>query len=177
MTNVWHDVSPGEKVPDEFRVIIEITKGSRNKYELDKKSGLIILDRVLYSPFHYPFDYGFIPQTLWEDGDPVDVMLLVHEPTIPGCIVEARPIGLLVMTDSGESDEKVLAVPVNDPRFNHVKDVDDIGSHLKKEIAHFFEHYKDLQGKKVDVKGWKSRAEALTVIKKGLKKYQDELVK
>lgn len=172
MASVYESLGPGDKVPEQFNTVIEITKGSRNKFEVDKKTGLIMLDRVLYSPFHYPFDYGFIPMTLWDDGDPVDVMLLVHEPTIPGCVVEARPIGAMYMVDSGENDEKILAVPVKDPRFNHFKDISDMGEHLKKEIQHFFEHYKDLQGKKVEVKKWVGKEDALKIIKKGLELYK-----
>ena len=172
--NIWHDISPGKNVPSTFNVIIEITKGSRNKFELDKETGLIKLDRVLFSPFYYPFDYGFVPQTYWEDGDPLDVMVLVHEPTIPGCLVEVRPVGMMEMIDGGESDTKILAVPVGDPRFDHIKDVTDNGQHILKEIQHLFERYKDLQGKTVEVKGWKSKKEAEKCILEGVKLYKEK---
>ncbi len=177
MVNVWKDLSAGKKVPEEFTAVIETPMGSRNKYELEKESGAIMLDRVLYSPFHYPFDYGFIPQSYWDDGDPLDVALIVHDATIPGCIVNARPIGVMYMIDSGDNDEKIIAVPVNDPRFSHFKDIDDVGEHFKKEVAHFFEHYKDLQGKKVEVKKWGNKAEAMKLITRGLKLYQDKFNK
>lgn len=177
MVNILHDINPGEKMPEEFITVVETTKGSRNKYEIDKETGLIALDRVLYSPFHYPFDYGFIPQTHWDDGDAVDVLLVVQDSTFPGCMVPSRPIGVMYMVDSGENDEKIVAVPVKDPRMAHIKSLDDLGEHFQKEVAHFFEHYKDLQGKKVTVKGWGSKAEAVKVIKKGMQMYKDKYKK
>ncbi len=175
--NIWKDVNPGKDAPKIINVIIEIPKGSRNKYELDKDSGLIKLDRVLYSPFHFVFDYGFVPQSYWEDDDPLDVMVLVNEPTVPGCLVTARPIGVMEMIDGGDKDHKILAVPVKDPRFDHIKDLKDVGEHMLKEISHFFEHYKDLQNKKVEVKGWQGKEEAEKVILKSIKMYKDKFSK
>ena len=153
-------------------MIIEIPMLSRVKYELDKETGLIKYDRVLYSPMHYPANYGFVPQTLWDDGDPLDVLVLGHEPLIPGCMVEARPIGVLDMVDGGEGDAKVLAVPTKDPRWKNTKDIKDIAPHLLDEIKHFFKVYKDLQGKKVDVGAWRNSKEAERDVKKSVELYQ-----
>jgi inorganic pyrophosphatase len=175
--NAWHDVNPGKNIPNEFTVYIEVPAGSRNKYELDKETGLIKLDRVLYSPVHYPGDYGFIPQTYWEDGDPVDVIVLSHHPVVPGCLMDVRPIGVLKMIDSGEEDDKVICVPLEDPKFNEVKSLKNISDHQKKEIIHFFEVYKELQNKKVDVKEMLDRPEALKVVTKGLKLYKETILK
>ena len=177
MVNAWHDVSPGDKLPEEFNAIIETPKGSRNKYELDKESGLIKFDRALYSTFVYPTDYGFVPQSYWEDGDPLDVMVIVADPTVPGCLIKVRPVGVLHMIDSGEADDKIIAVPVKDPRFEHIKDLKDLGEHFQKEVSHFFEHYKDLQGKKVTANKWGSKAEALKTIKKGIQLYKEKFGK
>lgn len=168
----WHDISPGKEAPKKFNVYIEVPSGSRNKYELDKESGLIKLDRVLYSPMHYPGDYGFIPQTYWEDGDPVDVLVLSHHPVISGCLMEVRPIGVLEMVDSGEKDDKVICVPIEDPKFTQVKSMKDIPSHQKKEIIHFFEVYKHLQNKKVVVKGILDKKDAIDVVSKGISMYK-----
>lgn len=141
--NIWHEIEPGTK--ESLNVIIEIPKLSRIKYELDKKTGLIVFDRVLYSPMHYPANYGFVPQTLWDDGDPLDVLVLGHEPLIPGCLVKVRPIGLLPMKDGGADDAKVLGVPEKDPRFDNTNTIDDLEPHFLEEIKHFFEVYKDLR--------------------------------
>lgn len=170
--NLWHDVPRGEK--EELTVIIEIPMGSRVKYELDKETGLIKYDRVLYSPMHYPANYGFVPQTLWDDGDPLDVLVLGQEPLIPGCLVEARPIGVLNMIDGGEGDAKVLAVPCADPRWKSTKDIGDLEPHILEEIKHFFQVYKDLQKKKVEVGDWQGRDEALAVVEKSFKLYKKE---
>ena len=175
--NPWHEISPGEDVPNEIVAFIEVPSGSRNKYELDKTTGLIRLDRVLYSPVHYPGDYGFIPQTYWEDGDPVDVLVLSHHPVISGCLVDARPIGVLKMIDSGEEDDNIICVPVGDPKFAEVMSIKDISSHQVKEIVHFFEVYKHLQGKKVKVTKVLDRKEALAAVKKGIKLYNEKIRK
>jgi len=137
--NLWHDLKSGSK--DKLSVVIEIPKLSRIKYELDKESGLIKVDRVLYSPMHYPANYGFVPKTLWDDGDPLDVLVLSHEPFVPGSLIDARPIGVLDMTDDGEGDAKILAVPSRDPRFNGMKNISDIEPHILEEIQHFFRVY------------------------------------
>mgnify|MGYP001565245908 CR=1 FL=1 len=160
--NLWHDLKPGEK--DKLNVVIEIPKLSRIKYELDKDSGLIKVDRVLYSPMHYPANYGFVPRTLWDDGDPLDVLVLSHESFVPGCLVDARPIGVLDMKDDGEGDAKILSVPARDPRFNSIKDISDIEPHILEEILHFFKVYKDLQKKEVVVEKWQGREKALEAI-------------
>lgn len=130
-----------------INVIIEIQKGSKNKYELDKETGLIMLDRVMHTGQDYPFDYGFVPNTLWHDGDPLDVVMLTTYPLMPGVLVEARPVAIMDMIDSGEGDAKIIAVPVSDPRFKDVKDLKDINPHTLKEIEHFFTSYKALQNK------------------------------
>ncbi|MCY0880512.1 MAG: inorganic diphosphatase [Firmicutes bacterium] len=135
-------------------VIVEIPKGSQNKYEVDHETGRIRLDRVLYSPFHYPTEYGFIEDTLAEDGDPLDVLLLISQPTFPGCIVSARVIGLLEMSDDKGPDNKVLAVADKDPRYDGINDVQDVHPHILKEISHFFMHYKDLENKVSRVGAW-----------------------
>ncbi len=135
-------------------VLIEIPKGSRNKYELDKTTGLLKFDRMLFSAVHYPSDYGFIRDTLAEDGDPLDAMVLVWEPTFPGCLIDAKPIGLFKMWDERGRDEKILAVPLHDPMWNHLESLEDVPPHLLKEIEHFFAIYKELEEKKTGVEGW-----------------------
>jgi inorganic pyrophosphatase len=161
--NLWHDIPHGE--PTELNVIVEIPAESRVKYELDKDTGLIKYDRVLYSPMHYPANYGFVPKTLWDDGDPLDVLVMGHEPLVPGCLVEVRPIGVLDMIDGGDGDAKILAVPTADPRWKGAKDITDIEAHLLDEIRHFFQVYKDLQKKKVEVGDWHGSEEAMKAVK------------
>ncbi len=170
--NLWHDVTLGKHVPEEFNTIIEIPRGSANKYEIDKETGLIALDRVLYTAQVYPVDYGFAPQTLWEDGDALDVMVLTTEPLAPAILVAVRPVGLMKMVDSGEGDDKVIVVPVDDPRFAEVKDLADVNQHQLKTIKHFFETYKQLQNKKVEVTGFEGRDAALAAVKKSIELYQ-----
>jgi inorganic pyrophosphatase len=145
-------------------VLIEIPKGSRNKYELDKATGLLKFDRMLFSAVHYPSDYGFIRDTLAEDDDPLDAMVLVWEPTFPGCLIDAKPIGLFKMWDEKGRDEKILAVPLQDPMWNHLESLADVPPHLLKEIEHFFAIYKELESKKTGVEGWEDRAAAERVI-------------
>jgi inorganic pyrophosphatase len=167
----WHHLSPGRHPPEEVTALVEIPSGSRNKYELDKESGLLRLDRVLYSAVHYPGDYGFIPRTLAEDNDPSDILVLVNEPTFPGCQIDARPIGVLKMTDRGEPDDKILSVPINDPFFGEYFDIADIPQHYLKEVEHFFHIYKDLEGKRVQTVGWGKSDAAMTVIREGIDRY------
>jgi inorganic pyrophosphatase len=167
----WHHLSPGRHPPEEVTALVEIPSGSRNKYELDKESGLLRLDRVLYSAVHYPGDYGFIPRTLAEDHDPCDILVLVNEPTFPGCQIDARPIGVLKMTDRGEPDDKILSVPINDPFFGEYFDIADIPQHYLKEVEHFFHIYKDLEGKRVQTVGWGKSDAAMTVIREGIDRY------
>jgi inorganic pyrophosphatase len=170
--NLWHDIPYGDK--DALNVIIEIPLLSRVKYELDKDTGLIKYDRVLYSPMHYPANYGFVPQTLWDDGDPLDVLVLGAEPLVPGCLVEARPIGVLDMIDGGEGDAKVLAVPVADPRWKNTKDISDLEPHFLEEIKHFFTVYKDLQKKKVEIGEWRNADSAKKDVERSIVQYQKE---
>jgi len=175
MINLWRDLPPGRNPPEEITAVIEIPFGTRNKYELDKNTGLIRLDRVLYSSMHYPGDYGFIPRTLFLDGDPMDVVVLVKEQTFPGCLIETRPLGLLRMTDRGEPDDKVLAVPLRDPYYEEFFDIADIPQHLLKEIEHFFERYKDLEGKRVHINGWEKSDVAMRVIRESIDRFDEHI--
>lgn len=160
------DVKIGPNAPHEFNTVIEIPKGSTNKYEMDPDTGVMMLDRVLYSPLFYPFDYGFIPQTQYLDGDPIDVLVLVSHPTFPGCVVEAKAIGVLEMRDEKGPDEKILCVATKDPRFSFRKSLNDLQDHTKKELIHFFEVYKTLEEKSVEVIGWQDTSLAFEIIEK-----------
>ena len=173
MIHPWRDLPPGKHPPEEVTALIEIPSGSRNKYELDKDSGLMRLDRVLYSAVHYPGDYGFIPRTLHEDGDPCDILVLVNEPTFPGCQIDVRPIGVLMMRDRGEPDDKILAVPSNDPYYGEYFDIADIPQHYLKEVEHFFHIYKDLEGRRVQMVGWEKSEKAMRVIMDSITRYAD----
>ena len=166
-------IEPG-KLPEFVNVIVEIPKGSQNKYEFDKEHCVLKLDRVLFSPMHYPGDYGFIPQTLGEDGDPLDGLVLVSYPTYPLTLIQARPIGVLKMIDKGEPDDKILCVPIDDPRFKDTKDIKDINKHVLAEIAHFFEVYKTLENKKVEIKGWHDAKKAMEIIKECVERYKKQ---
>lgn len=159
-----------ELVVDAF---IEIPTGSQNKYEFDKENGVFRLDRVLFSPMHYPTEYGYLEGTLAEDGDPLDILVLTSFPTFPGCVISSRVIGVLVMSDDKGQDEKLLAVPTEDPRFKDVKSLDDVADHIKKEIAHFFQVYKDLENKETKIDGWKDAAFAANLYDECLKRYQE----
>ena len=152
-------------------VMIEIPKGCRNKYEYDKKRKVIKFDRMLFSAMHYPSDYGFIPKTLAQDGDPLDALVLVWEPTFPGCFIEAKPVGLFKMWDEKGPDEKILCVPILDPLWNHLNSLKDVPPHLLKEIEHFFAVYKDLEEKKTGVEGWEDRESAIRIIKESRQRY------
>jgi len=163
------NVSPGKRAPEVVNAIIEIPKGSKNKYELDKKTGLFKLDRVLNSPFHYATEYGIIPQTLGEDNDPLDILVLIDQPTFPGCLIEVRPIAMLDIIDNGKRDIKILSVPVKDKIFGKMKDLKDCDKNLLNEISLFFKEYKTLQGGKMIVKGWKNSAIAKKEILKAIK--------
>lgn len=159
---------------DSVQVLVEIPKGSRNKYEFDKQTGFIRFDRMLFSPVHYPTDYGLIPDTLAEDGDALDALVLVWEPTFPGCLIHSRPIGLFKMRDEKGVDDKVLCVPVADPHWRHVATLDQVPPHLLEEIEHFFTVYKDLEKKKTGVDGWRDRDAALKVIEASRARYLAE---
>ncbi|HIJ00823.1 MAG: inorganic pyrophosphatase [Candidatus Methanomethylophilaceae archaeon] len=170
----WRDLPAGPDVPHVVYAAIEIPKGGRNKFEYNKEFGTYVLSRVLQSPMHYPGEYGFIPRTYYDDADPLDIIVLMEEKTFTGCIIEARPVGLLLMDDSGEEDDKVLAVPANDHRFDHIRDINDVPDYTKKEIMHFFATYKDLEkDKKVIVKGWRDRKTALDAVEHSIKLYKD----
>lgn len=156
--NLWHDIPAGDA--DAIKVVIEIPKYSKNKYEIDKETGMIALDRVMHSAQDYPFDYGFVPQTYWHDSDALDVILLTTYPLAPGILVTARPVALLKMIDGGDNDDKVIAVPTEDPRWNGTKDKGDINPHTLKEIEHFFSTYKKVQNKEVEVAGIEDAAAA-----------------
>lgn len=170
--NILHDIEPG--TPEEVNVIIEIPKGSKNKYEIDKKTGLISLDRVLHTAQDFPFDYGFIPQTLWHDGDPLDVVLLTTYPLFPGILVKARPVAVMGMLDSQEMDDKIIAVPADDPRWNDVKDLNDLNTHTLKEIEHFYSTYKKIQKKEVIVKDFGDKNKAKSVFEQGVEMYKKD---
>jgi len=172
--NPWHDLPAGIHPPDQVTAVVEIPSGSRNKYELDKQSGLIRLDRVLYSSMHYPGDYGFIPRTLHEDNDPLDVLVRINEPTFPGCQIDCRPLGVLKMLDRGEPDDKILAVPSNDPYYHEIFDIADLSQHYLKEVEHFFHIYKDLEGRRVEIVGWEKSEVAVEVIRESIARYQQK---
>ena len=173
MINPWHDLPAGINPPEQVTALIEIPSGSRNKYELDKRSGLIRLDRVLYSSMHYPGDYGFIPRTLHEDGDPLDILVRINEPTFPGCQIDCRPLGVLKMLDRGEPDDKILAVPCHDPYYHDYFDIADLSQHYLKEVEHFFHIYKDLEGRRVEILGWEKSEVAARVISESITRYQE----
>ncbi|MBS1266195.1 MAG: Inorganic pyrophosphatase [Candidatus Woesearchaeota archaeon] len=174
--NAWHDISPG-KVPDKFNVLVETPKGSKNKYELDKKTGLLKLDRTLYSPVYYPGDYGFIPQTWWYDNDPLDVVVISSHPVYPLTLVIARPIGLIKMIDNEQKDFKIMAVPIGDPNFKDIKKLSDLPEHKIKEIEHFFNIYKELQEIKCEVVKFKGRKSAKKIINTSIQLYKEKFKK
>lgn len=175
--DLWRDIETGPKVPSVINVIVEIPKGSQNKYEYDKKRGIMKLDRVLFSPFFYPGEYGIIPQTFAEDGDPMDALVLLTNHTYPGVLIEARPIGMLRMRDGGEMDNKILCVAKDDIRYENLKDISDLDKHYLNEIGHFFEVYKHLEGKKTEILGWKNAASAKKEVLAGIKLYQKKFKK
>lgn len=172
MVNVWHDVDSGEEFPKIVNAVVEIPKDSKIKYELDKKTGLIKLDRFMYSAVHYPGDYGFIPQTYWEDNDPLDIIILTGIPVYPGTLVTARVVGVMHMNDSGESDDKIIAVYDQDPRYHEINDIKDLSKHILEELKHFFETYKQLQKKEVKVLQIKDKKTAYEVLKRGKELYK-----
>ena len=170
-TNYLH-LPIGDAVPEEINVVVEIPQGSRNKYEYDKTLNVFRLDRALHSPIYYPGDYGFVPQTLAEDDDPLDVLILVIQPTFPGCLVVARPIGILKMIDDGKPDDKVLAVPVGEPAYHDVYTQSQIFPHQLRTISHFFETYKLLEGKQTSTHGWQDAAAARRSITESVERFK-----
>ncbi len=177
--NLWHDIPLGEDAPEEINAIIETPKGSGNKYEIDKETGLIKLDRANYSAATFPVEYGFAPQTLWEDGDALDIIVLATFPIPTGILVKVRPVAVMEMIDTGESDYKIISVPVDDKRWEDVRDLEDVNKHTLKEIQHFFETYKALKGKTavVEIKGFKGKNEAMEAVKKSVALYAEKFPK
>lgn len=177
--NLWHEVSLGKNAPEIFNAIIEIPKGSYNKYEIDKETGLIALDRANYTAAPYPFDYGFVPQTYWEDNDPLDVIVLTTFPLNPGILVPVRPVAVFDMIDDGDSDMKIIAVPAGDKRWDDIKDLEDLNKHSLKEFEHFFQTYKALKGKPapVETRGYKGKKEAIKIIEKSIELYKAKFSK
>ena len=177
MSNIWHDISPKRITPKDFICVIEISKGSKKKYELDKETGLIILDRILYTSTHYPANYGFIPRTLGDDGDPLDVLLICAEPIEPMSLVRAYPIGVISMIDNGKNDEKIIAIPFNDPNYNQFTDISDLPYHIFEERRHFFTVYKNLENKETAVNEISDREEAAKIINAAIDSYIDNFCK
>ncbi len=174
MLHPWHDVTPGEGLPSEFNVIIEIPFGSSVKYELDKESGLIKLDRILYSAVYYPANYGFIPQTLAEDDDPLDVLVLCQEAVTPLTLIHARAIGLMTMLDAGKKDHKIVAIATQDPEFNSYKEAGEMPPHRLTMLRRFFQDYKQLEGKAVEVDEIDPAADAYPIIEDALARYSKQ---
>jgi inorganic pyrophosphatase len=175
--NPWHDFPVGAHPPEVVTAVVEIPRGSRNKYELDKASGQFRLDRVLFSAVHYPGDYGFIPRTLHEDNDPLDIIVSINEPTFPGCQIDCRPLGVLKMLDRGEPDDKIIAVPSNDPFYHEYFDIADLSQHYLKEVEHFFHIYKDLEGRRVEIVGWEKSEVAMKVIQESIVRYEEKYLR
>ncbi|MCC8078998.1 MAG: inorganic diphosphatase [Oscillospiraceae bacterium] len=171
MSNIWHDIDPRRITPEDFIAVVEIPRGSKKKYELDKETGLIILDRVLYTSTHYPANYGFIPRTYGDDGDPLDVLVVCSEELDPLTLVRCYPIGYISMLDGGKRDEKIIAIPFSDPTYNEVKDLMGLPAHIFDEMAHFFSVYKMLEGKEAVAGDVNDRAAAITVINEAIDNY------
>lgn len=174
MTHPWHDVTPGENLPAQFVGVVEIPTGSKVKYELDKETGLLRVDRVLYSAVHYPANYGFIPQTFAEDDDPLDVLLLCQEPVAPLTLVKARAIGVMTMLDGGKRDHKILAVAIDDPEYNSFKEANELPPHRLALLRRFFQDYKILEGKAVEVDEFQASEVALPIIEDALERYSTQ---
>src|SRR5262245_25846331 len=174
MAHPWHDITPGDKLPAEFLAVIEIPIGSKVKYELDKETGLLRVDRILYSAVHYPANYGFIPQTLAEDDDPLDVLVLCQEELVPLTLVQARAIGVMTMIDSGKLDHKILAVAVGDPEYNSFREADELPPHRLALLRRFFQDYKALEDKTVEVEKFQPAAAALPIIQDALERYSQQ---
>ena len=177
MNNIWHDVSPERIKPQDFLCVIEIPKGSRKKYELDKETGYIILDRVLYTSTHYPANYGFIPRTYGDDNDPLDVLLICAEDLEPLTLVRAYPIGVITMVDNGSRDEKIIAIPLNDPNYNMYKSIDELPRQIFDEMRHFFTVYKNLEEKETAVEEVANAEEAVKIIEEAITRYNEVFLK
>ncbi len=172
--NIWHDIDPAVISPENFTAVIEIPKGSSCKYEMDKYSGLLRLDRVLYTSTHYPANYGFIPRTFADDGDPLDVLVLCEQPIYPMTLIQVFPIGVMRMIDSGALDDKIIAVPVSDPTYNHFRTIDELPAHIFDEIMHFFSVYKQLENKQTAVKELFGPDEAKRIIRECMEHYDKD---
>ncbi len=170
--NIWHDINPDRITPEEFVAVVEISKGSKKKYELDKETGLIILDRILYTSTHYPANYGFIPRTYGDDGDPLDVLVICSESLEPLTLVKCYPIGVMKMLDNGKGDEKIIAIPMDDPTYNSFDDIAELPKHIFDEIKHFFSIYKDLEDKETVVDEFGGPREAIEIIKHCIGNYE-----
>ena len=177
MSNIWHDMTPSRIKPEDFICVVEISKGSKKKYELDKETGFIILDRILHTSTHYPANYGFIPRTYGDDGDPLDVLLLCSEPLEPLTLVRAYPIGVISMIDNGKNDEKIIAIPFEDPNYNQYTNIDQIPKHIFDEMRHFFSVYKNLENKTTAVDEVSERSVAVKVIAEAIEHYVDTFCK
>ena len=177
MSNVWHDISPKRIHADDFICVIEISKGSKKKYELDKESGYLMLDRILHTSTHYPANYGFIPRTYGDDNDPLDVLLLCSEQIEPMTLVRAYPIGVISMIDNGRNDEKIIAIPFNDPNYNMYRDISELPKHVFDEMSHFFTVYKNLENKETAVNEVSDRDTALAIIDKAIENYVEKFCK
>ena len=177
MANIWHDIDPKRITPEDFVAVIEISKGSKKKYELDKETGMIILDRILHTSTQYPANYGFIPRTYGDDKDPLDVLVLCSETLDPNSLVRCTPIGVLTMEDDGDMDEKIIAVPVKDPFYNDYRDIKELPKHIFKEISHFFAVYKNLEGKTTVVKEVLGREAAIKIIQNCMANYEEKFGK
>ena len=177
MSNIWHDISPKRITPDDFICVIEISKGSKKKYELDKETGYIILDRILYTSTHYPANYGFIPRTYGDDNDPLDVLLICAEALEPMSLVRAYPIGVITMIDNGHKDEKIIAIPFNDPNYNQFKSLNDLPTHIFDEMRHFFSVYKSLEHKDTAVDEVMDKDAAKKIIAEAIDNYIEKFCK
>lgn len=177
LNNIWHDINPKRINPEDFICVIEISKGSKKKYELDKETGLIILDRILYTSTHYPANYGFIPRTYGDDNDPLDVLLLCSEPIEPLTLVRCFPIGMISMIDNGRSDEKIIAIPFNDPNYNQYRNISELPKHIFNEMSHFFSVYKALEDKETAVNEVSGPDEAIEIIKASINSYIENFCK
>ena len=169
--NIWHDIKPSRIKPEDFEVVIEISKGSKQKYELDKETGMLRLDRILYTSTHYPANYGFIPRTYGDDGDPLDALVICSEEIAPMTLVRCYPLGVITMLDGGKNDEKIICVPFTDPNYVIVKDIFELPHHMFEEIKHFFQVYKNLEGKETVADEVKNREAAVEVIKAAIDNY------
>jgi len=177
MSNIWHDISPKRSAREDFVCVVEISKGSKKKYELDKETGFMMLDRILYTSTRYPANYGFIPRTYGDDLDPLDVLLLCSEPIEPLTLVRAYPIGVISMIDNGHSDEKIIAIPFSDPTYNQYTDMDKLPNHIFDEMRHFFKVYKNLENKETAVNEIQNRDEAIKVIARAIDSYIENFCK